>query len=178
MASRAENLICQIKTIYPDDYCTELFYKAGVLKEKAAPAQQAKFIKAVIEEIKNTHGTDAIIEILRPCGYQCISNRTIERAKKCYQESNGSVQAFIELLNQNHIGGGELHMQGNKIIGIYEKCYCGIPKAVKGMPKEYCECSAGWFEKLFSSVFERKVQVTRIETILSGSNRCIFEIEY
>ena len=35
----------------------------------------------------------------------------------------------------------------------------------------------GWFEKLFSSIFERKVLVGIIHTILDGFEECVFEID-
>ena len=84
---------------------------------------------------------------------------------------------FLRLLNDQYIGGGQLRIDENgKIIGTYLKCYCGIAKVIKVMPSCYCECSAGWFEKLFSEVFERRVEVKLIHTILDGYSECVFEI--
>lgn len=81
-------------------------------------------------------------------------------------------------MNDLHIGGGQLHLnEQDHIIGIYSTCYCGIPKAVKDIPAAYCECSASWFEKLFSAVFDHPVRVTILHTILSGADYCSFEIE-
>lgn len=59
---------------------------------------------------------------------------------------------------------------------VYAKCYCNIPKKVDTMNKQYCECSAGWYERLFSEVFEKDVEVQIIDTIINGANECTFEI--
>jgi predicted hydrocarbon binding protein len=79
-------------------------------------------------------------------------------------------------LNQNNIGGGLLRIVDNRIIGEYAHCYCGAAKNTKDMSPVYCECSAGWFEKLFSSVFEKPVEVVVKRTILQGDASCLFEI--
>lgn len=35
------------------------------------------------------------------------------------------------------------------------------------MNKTYCECSAGWYQKLFSEVFEKEVSVKIVDTIVN-----------
>jgi len=79
-------------------------------------------------------------------------------------------------LNEQHIGGGKLHIKDGKIIVIYTKCYCGLAKYVKDMPYEYCYCSTGWFERLFTSVLEKEVEVRKLQTITEGYDKCVFEI--
>lgn len=61
------------------------------------------------------------------------------------------------------------------LFGAY-KCYCNIPKKVENMNKKYCECSAGWYMRLFSEVFEKSVTVTIVDTIVNGASECVFEI--
>ena len=63
-----------------------------------------------------------------------------------------------------------------KIIAVYKKCYCNIPKKVENMNKKQCECSAGWYMRLFSEVFEKSVIVTIVDTIVNGASECVFEI--
>ena len=41
----------------------------------------------------------------------------------------------------------------------------------------YCECSAGWYMRLFSEVFEKCVTITIVDTIVNGgASECVFEI--
>lgn len=49
-------------------------------------------------------------------------------------------------------------------------------KKVENMNKKYCECSAGWYMRLFSEVFEKSVTVTIVDTIVNGASECVFEI--
>ena len=56
-------------------------------------------------------------------------------------------------------------------------CYCDIPYEAKKLNPLYCQCSAGWFQRLFSEVFEKPVAVKMINTITNGANECTFEID-
>jgi len=133
--------------------------------------------KAILAELEKACGAEGVARVMKPCGHQCISDKIITRAKALRVESK-DLDNFLRLLNEQHIGGGILHTRDNKIIGIYERCYCGLAKAIKGLSPLYCNCSAGWYEHLFSSVFEKPVDVKRVRTILDGSNKCEFEISY
>lgn len=178
MGNKAQNLLNSIKD--NKDNCKESIILEAtnnifVGAEKATPAKQGKMIKSSLEIL--SHNQQNVSLIMRQCN--CLSKAAISEARKCYEASNSDIPKFLELLNEKHIGGGQLHIGDNgNIIGIYSKCYCGIPKSTKDMPAGYCECSAGWFEKLFESVFQHKVDVKINHTILSGFPECIFEINY
>ena len=115
--------------------------------------------------------------MMRPCGYRCVSDRTIEKAKSLYVNST-DLPEFLQKLNERRIGGGQLRLEGDYIVGIYGRCYCGLAKSAKDLLPDYCECSSGWYEKLFSTVTGKAVTVIRRGTILSGAPECIFEIRW
>jgi len=177
MSNKAERVLNSIKNSCSNEIYDDITLKIGGLSEKPSIAKQGKYIKALLEELSSRCGIETAEKIMRSCGHQCLSDKTIKTVKALYEKSE-NVPEFLKLLNDNHIGGGNLHMKDNKIIGVYDMCYCGIPKATKSMPPEYCECSAGWLEKLFSSAFEKEVTVKKIYTILKGDDKCTFEITY
>lgn len=177
MANKVERVLKSISDNYGKDIHNDLVAKVGVIGEKTSPAKQAKFIKYILDDICLNNGAEAAEKVMRPCGYQCISDKVIKTAKSLYKKSV-NIEEFLKLLNHSHIGGGYLHIKDNKIIGIYDRCYCGIPKSAKDISPAYCECSAGWFEKLFSSVFNKEVEVKRVNTILNGADKCTFEIAF
>lgn len=178
MANRAERVLESIKNVCGNDIYDTIIAEFGKISEKPSPIKQARYIKCTLDEICETQGIDIAKKVMRPCGYCCISDKTIKTAKQLYKESNKDIPVFLELLNHQYIGGGSLYLKYDKIFGIYKKCYCGIPESVEDLQETYCECSAGWFEKLFSSVFEKSVEVKRIQTILSGNDQCLFEISF
>ena len=134
-------------------------------------------VKAILAELENACGGEVVTQVMKPCGQQCIPESFIARAKSIYAETD-SIEDFLNLLNETRIGGGKLHIKDDKIIGIYEKCYCGLAKKVKGLSPLFCYCSEGWYERLFSSVLEKPVKAKKVRTILDGSDKCEFEISY
>ena len=124
------------------------------------------------QTVKTTCGKDvqAILAMLE-------ENTRIDRAKYIFTDSN-TIEDFLHGLNIRRIGGGKLHLRDGKLIGIYEQCYCSLARETKGLSPLYCHCSEGWYEKLFSSVFEKPVEVKKRQTILDGSEYCEFEIDY
>ena len=112
---------------------------------------------------------------MRKCGGCCLSANAVRIAKKLYAKSD-NITEFLNLLNEADIGGKNLHISDGKIIAVYKKCYCNIPKKVDNLNKNYCECSAGWYMRLFSEVFEKKVNVEIVDTIVNGASECTFEI--
>ena len=160
MANKFDRILESIKTITGTDSYNSIIADCGVLDSKATPNKQAKYVKKIIDKINETQGEEAVEKIMKPCGYQCISDSIIDKAKKLYEKSS-SIDDFLQLLNGQHIGGGQLHTKDGKIIGIYNTCYCGLAKNAKGMSPVYCYCSTGWFERLFSSIFGDSVKVKK-----------------
>lgn len=103
MGSRAQNVIKQIETQCSKNFCDELFKKVGCLEDNATPKTQGDFIKALLNEINAIYGPETSENIMRPCGYNCISNATIAKAKKLFNEA-ANVEEFLGLLNQNGFG--------------------------------------------------------------------------
>jgi hypothetical protein len=54
---------------------------------------------------------------------------------------------------------------------------CGCPMVDKRRtPVAWCSCSVGYQKEAFEAVFGRPVQATLMESKLSGSKRCVFEV--
>lgn len=176
MANRIERIMNRVKLAGGEGTYTKLIEKYGEVPTKGTTSKQAKYVRDIINELEKKE-EGLIKEIMQPCGHKCISKKTINDAKVLFNKAE-NIEDFLNLLNENGIGGGYLHIKDKKIIGIYDKCYCGMAKVAKDMPVAYCNCSAGWFEKLFSESLSKNVKVEKIQTILGGADTCIFEIEY
>jgi len=54
---------------------------------------------------------------------------------------------------------------------------CGCPLVdSRRMPAVWCQCSVGYQKQSFEAVFGKPVEVTLLESKLSGSKRCVFEV--
>ena len=145
----------------------------GTIDENATPLKQARYINDILNTAENMN--ICMTNTMRKCGVCCLSANAVRIAKKLYAKSD-NIKEFLNLLNEADIGGKNLHISDGKIISVYKKCYCNIPKKVDNLNKNYCECSAGWYMRLFSEVFEKKVNVEIVDTIVNGASECTFEI--
>lgn len=174
MPTKVERIIDSIKA-NAGTHCLDNITALCGTPEKSTPREQAMYVEKIMNGILELHDEALAEKVMKPCGHQCISNSVIDKAKKLYSAS-GSIDEFLSLLNEQHIGGGQLHTKDGKIIGVYNTCFCGLAKHAKNLSPVYCYCSAGWFERLFSSVLETPVKVTKMQSILDGSDKCLFEI--
>jgi predicted hydrocarbon binding protein len=177
MPNRVDRILESIKTNAGNGAYKRIIGVCGILDEKTTPGKQSTYVKSVLSELENICVADVVAGVMKPCGYQCVSNNIVARAMDLHAESD-NLENFLRLLNAQRIGGGKLHITGGKIIGVYERCYCGLAKSVKELSPLYCYCSAGWYERLFSSIFEKPIEVKIVQTILDGSDMCVFEISY
>jgi len=165
MATRVERILNSIR-LY-----------AGAETYQTVKTTCGKDVQAILAMLEENTRVDVIVNIMHTCGQQCIPHSYIDRAKYIFTDSN-TIEDFLHGLNIRRIGGGKLHLRDGKLIGIYEQCYCSLARETKGLSPLYCHCSEGWYEKLFSSVFEKPVEVKKRQTILDGSEYCEFEIDY
>ncbi|HEY95868.1 MAG TPA: hypothetical protein G4O15_13130 [Dehalococcoidia bacterium] len=134
-------------------------------------------VKGILSELERTCDEELVARIMKSCGRQCIPKSYITHTKTIYEKSDG-IEDFLNELNKTRIGGGQLHLGNRKIIGIYDQCYCGLVNKLKGLSPLYCYCSAGWYEQLFSSVFDKQVEIEKIMTIPESADHCEFTINY
>ena len=147
--------------------------RIGDIDAAATPRKPA----AYIHQLLNT-ACDLCIDMTAPmrrCGGQCLSSSAVKTAKKLRAKA-GDTAEFLRLLNEANLGGGQLRIESGRIIAVYTRCFCNIPKAAKQLNPRYCECSAGWYQRLFTEAFGRPVSVRILETIVGGASQCTFEI--
>lgn len=147
----------------------------GEIPENANLSKQAQYINDLLNY--SELNTIPLQNTMRKCGGNCLGKEAIELAKNIYEKSS-TIDEFLVGMNDMGIGGGNLHVEQNKVVAIYKNCYCDIPCETKILNPLYCQCSAGWFQRLFSEVFGKPVSVKIINTITNGANECTFEIDF
>ncbi len=145
----------------------------GDISDNADLGRQAQYIN----ELLNFAEANEIPmqSTMRKCGGCCLEKEVVETAKEIYTKVT-SIEQFLTELNESGIGGGNLHIENGKMIAVYKSCYCDIPYEVKKINPSYCQCSAGWFQHLFSEVFGKQISVHIVDTITNGAKECTFEI--
>ena len=146
----------------------------GELSDLADLSRQAQYINDLLNLAEANE--IPMQNTMRKCAGNCLTKDVIELAKNIYEKSS-TIEEFLTGMNDSGIGGGNLHMENQKITAIYKNCYCDIPYETQKLNPSYCECSAGWFQHLFSAVFGKSVSVYIVDTITNGAKECTFEIE-
>lgn len=147
----------------------------GTYTSNSGASDQAEYINKFLDHTSTHYGEQATTQILRACGYNCIDEYTISAAKECYSEAK-DMNEFLEKLNAKGIGGGHLRFEGKHIIATYDQCYCSLGNQKDKLPGCYCQCSCGWFEKLFVEVMGKPVNVSIKESVILGQQHCTFDI--
>ncbi len=71
------------------------------------------------------------------------------------------------------------YISDNKIRFCYPECYCSCVKRVpQELLKTWCYCTLGNAEGIFSKVFGTNVKVTLLESIKTGADKYVIEVEW
>jgi len=115
-------------------------------------------------------------ELMQSCGRRCICDSTLKMAVRLQKKAK-DLDELLELMNQSHIGGGHLRLEGNTIHAEYHRCYCGsVSNTEIPFSSTYCHCSCGWYRQLFETVLKKPVTVELLGSIIQGDDRCRFLI--
>jgi predicted ArsR family transcriptional regulator len=140
------------------------------------PVQTTRWIKNLVDNLTDVVGEETARDVMEACGQQCIGQSLLAKAEKIQTQSR-DIDDLLERLNGAHIGGGKLHRDGNVINASYERCYCGsVSKTRQPISKNYCQCSCGWYRKLFETLLNHPVKVELLDSIIHGANTCQFII--
>jgi Family of unknown function (DUF6144) len=140
------------------------------------PIQKARFIHDLMRLLDDQVEEVTRWEIMEGCGMSCIGISTLEKALILKKKSH-DLNDLIFRMNQSHIGGGHLILEGNVIHASYDRCYCGSVSATRQpISSTYCHCSCGWYRQLFETLLKRPVKVDLLGSIIQGDERCRFLI--
>lgn len=160
----------------PDPVRSELVQACHVYKTLTRANEKTQSIHEMMTVLDRD--VNAIIRkaIMMACGHTCIGQTTIEKARRLQADAQ-VLDELLNRLNQAHIGGGHLQLEGDVIHATYDRCYCGsVNKSKQPFSPTYCACSCGWYQKLFEELLNKKVEVELLSSIIQGNDSCQFLI--
>jgi predicted hydrocarbon binding protein len=138
--------------------------------------QTARWIGSLMDDLCVEIGNENAKSVMEACGQRCIGQSVLQKAFKLQQVSL-DLDDLLGKLNQEHIGGGMLWREENMIHASYELCYCGsVSKTRKPISNIYCQCSCGWYKRLFETLLDKPVKVELLDSIIHGADNCQFII--
>ena len=110
--------------------------------------------------------------ILKQLGKACS-----ESFRPFFEPYAGKPEAFLEKAKAMWVDQADYHSGSRSFIlrGKPSPCLCPLVQTGK-TPTLFCTCSQGWYEAVFSAVFQQDVSVEIIESVLRGGSRCSFRI--
>ena len=143
-------------------------------------ADQATYLETVMERMVTAIGQDNAMMVMRSCGEQCCGKSWAAFARNIWENSNGTVEDFVEKLNHEERKYSTSMMydrEKNEIKVFRSQCICGMIN--NGGPfttnTTFCTCSTGHMEKFFNAVFDVN-EVTFIGSIMNGAGNCEWSV--
>lgn len=176
MPFRIENFQENVEQLAKSVAKKKLLLACDAYRELTAPKQKTIAIKAMMDLVDQSLIIDKRNKLMQSCGRRCICASTLKKAIRLQKQAT-STEGLVELLNANHIGGGFLRRESNVIYAEYHRCYCGsVSKTKTQFSPTYCQCSCGWYQKLFETILGKPVNVKLLGSIIQGNDKCRFKI--
>jgi len=152
--------------------------------EETYPLSKSADFKKKYEWAKLTCGyleehfdTDTIVKIRKEC--RCNDGKSIAGKLLKYLNKAHDIKEFVEKFNQNETFAFIEYVSDNRILFCYPECYCACVKRVPlELSKTWCYCTLGNAEGIFSRVLGKEVEVTLLESIKTGADRCVIEVKW
>lgn len=146
------------------------------LSKSASPEKKYEWAEDVCNYLEENFDDETIIKIRKEC--RCNDGKTIAGKFLKYLNKADSLEQFVNIFNENETFAFLEYISDNKILFGYPQCYCACVKRVaKEVSRAWCYCTLGNAEGIFREVFKREVKVTLLESIKTGADRCLIEIE-
>lgn len=153
------------------------FQEKYPLSKSADIEKKYEWAKSACGYLEEHFDTDTIFNIRKEC--RCNDGKSIANKLLKYMNKTDSMEAFVNLFNENETFAFLEYISENKILFCYPECYCAC---VKRIPQElsttWCYCTLGNAEGIFKEVFKKDVKVTLLESIKTGSDKCVIEVEW
>ena len=129
--------------------------------------RMAKFINILD---KNMDEAD-LNKVLEGLGIECS-----KEYEPYYKEYRDNLEGFFQAWDMNF-----KHDKEKMVITLLGKetteCFCPFVKESLMSP-DFCNCSLGWHQHIFSTLIGKPVKVEIIESVLRGGKSCNFVIDY
>ena len=147
------------------------------LSKSADIEKKFQWAKTVCGYLEENFDTEKIKEIRKAC--RCNDGKSIANKLLKYLNKADSIEDFVKSFNKNETFAFMEYISENKILFCYPECYCACVKRVpQKLSKTWCYCTLGNAEGIFSSVFNKDVKVSLLESIKAGAKKCVIEVEW
>lgn len=129
----------------------------------------------LFDGIEHNERSADCIELLKKCGGNCAKRNLLPYMNGLKEEldGKGSMAEIAEIISRHT--GAECNPTDNGFILTYNRgkgCDCALVKGGYVTSPAFCNCTLGFHEMVWSTMFERSVTVELTETFLRGGTCC------
>lgn len=139
------------------------------------------WLSDLLDEIENSEQSENYIELLKKCGGNCAKRNLLPNMSKMKEELNGqSDMVEIAKIISRHTG-AECIPSSDGFVLTYNRdktCDCALVNSGYVTSSIFCNCTLGFHETVWNTMFERPVTVELLETFLRGGNCCSQRITF
>jgi hypothetical protein len=148
------------------------------LSKSANPEKKYEWAKNACDYLEQHFDADTVVRIRKEC--KCNDGKAIANKILKYLNKAPSTRQFVDAFNEKETFASLKYISENKILFCYPECYCACINRVPGrVSKTWCYCTLGNAESIFREVFQRDdIKVTLLESIKTGGEKCIIEVEW
>lgn len=174
--AHAQRLAAAIKTVDGGSAATK-FADEYPLSGSADVLKKARWACEICTALQRQYGEDRAAAIRRAC--RCGDGKTMAREiAECIHKAGSLAQGCI-LFSQKNKYAFLQYVSEQELVFGYHSCVCSCIKRAEGtVPILWCECSAGYAESMFRSVFGESVHVILLESAKSGGSCCRMKITW
>ena len=149
---------------------------------KAAIERNKAWIEAVTKSLGERKDIDLLKTIMKDAGKRC-ADQLLEMTIDYFGRDPKSVDELIAAINKRRLEVLKAKTfwirDGNKAHFKLDKCSCDLVEAGLAEPnRNFCLCSAGMFETVFSHACKGPVQTEIVKAIGMGDEHCEFTVRF
>lgn len=133
------------------------------------------WLEDLLGEISSNENQEVCQGLLKKCGGRCAERNALPGMGGLKEELAGiEDMEEIACIISRHTG-AECVPEEDGFLLTYNRgkgCDCSIVRAGYVHSPVFCNCTLGFHQKVWSTIFERPVRVELVETFLRGGNCC------
>lgn len=147
------------------------------LSKSADVAKKSEWARSVCSFLDARYDDETIRAIRKEC--RCNDGVSIANKIMMYLKKADSIEAFVADFNAHETFASFVYLTDHQLLFCYPECYCACVKRAPGeLSRAWCYCTLGNAEAIFKRVFHDGVQVTLLESIKTGGERCVIEVTW
>lgn len=147
------------------------------LSKSADVEKKYAWAKAACAYLEERFDAETIRRVRRDC--RCNDGKSIANKMLKYLKRADSIRAFTEDFNAHETFARLEYVSDNELRFCYPECYCACVKRAPGtLSRTWCLCTLGNAEGIFTEAFHKEVRVELLESIKTGGERCVIQVNW